>query len=55
MPLYILSPEAPYLLSVFVMFMAIVFIFFNSRHRWIRKKGYRELPTKTKEDSLDIS
>jgi hypothetical protein len=54
MPLYILSPKAPYLLGVFVMFLAIVFVFFNSRHQWIRKKGYRKLPTKTIDDSLDI-
>jgi len=54
MPLYVLSPKAPYLLGVFVMLVAIVFIFSNSRHQWIRKKGYRELPIKTIEDSLDI-
>ena len=54
MPLYVLSPKAPYLLGVFVMLVAIVFIFSNARHQWIRKKGYRELPTKTIEDSLDI-
>jgi MFS family permease len=54
MPLYVLSPKAPYLLGVFVMFLAIVFVFFNQRHQWIRKKGYRKLPTKTIDDSLDI-
>jgi MFS family permease len=54
MPLYVLSPKAPYLLGVFVMFLTIVFVFFNSRHQWIRKKSYRKLPTKTIDDSLDI-
>ena len=39
MPLYVLSPKAPYLLGVFVMLVAIVFIFSNSRHQWIRKKA----------------
>ena len=55
MPLYTLSPKAPYLLGVLVMVLAVAFINFNSRHQWIRKKGYREVPLKTVQDSLDIS
>ena len=55
MPLYTLSPKAPYLLGVLVMVLAVGFINFNSRHQWIRKKGYREVPLKTVQDSLDIS
>ena len=54
MPLYTVSPNAPYILGVFVMALAIAFIIINPRHQWIRKKGYRERPPKTIEDSLDM-
>jgi MFS family permease len=54
MPLYTVSPNAPYILGVFIMALAIAFIIINPRHQWIRKKGYRERPSKTIEDSLDM-
>ena len=43
MPLYMVSPEYPYLLSGFAMLLALVFIQINARHKWIRKKGYRHV------------
>tara|TARA_B100001167_G_C16767697_1_gene305206 strand:+ start:254 stop:1498 length:1245 start_codon:yes stop_codon:yes gene_type:complete len=43
MPLYMVSPEYPYLLSGFAMLLTLVFIQINTRHRWIRKKGYRQV------------
>ena len=42
MPLYILSPSLPYLLGSSLMFFAMIFIFLNKRHKWIRDKSYRE-------------
>jgi MFS family permease len=42
MPLYILSPSLPYLLGASLMFFAMIFIFINKRHKWIRDKNYRE-------------
>ena len=42
MPLYILSPSLPYLLGASLMFFAMIFIFTNKRHKWIRDKNYRE-------------
>ena len=38
MPLYTLNPSYPYLLGSSLMFFSAIFIFFNSRHRWIRNK-----------------
>jgi len=43
MPLYMASPELPYLLGSCAMFLALIFIQTNSRHKWIRKKGYRHI------------
>ena len=43
MPLYVISPEYPYLLSCSAMFLIFLFIQLNGRHRWIRKKGYRRV------------
>lgn len=42
MPLYILSPSLPYLSGASLMFFAMIFIFINKRHKWIRDKNYRE-------------
>ena len=42
MPLYTLNPSYPYLLGSSLMFFSAIFIFFNSRHRWIRNKNYRD-------------
>ena len=42
MPLYMLSPSLPYLLGAALMFFAMIFIFINKRHKWIRDKNYRE-------------
>ena len=42
MPLYMLSPSLPYLLGASLMFFAMIFIFTNKRHKWIRDKNYRE-------------
>ena len=55
MPLYTISPKAPYLLGTAVMVLAIIFVNVNSRHKWIKQKGYRDIvPPKTIEESLDI-
>ena len=43
MPLYMVSPEYPYLLGSCIMFLMLIFIQINSRHKWIRKKGYRQV------------
>ena len=42
MPLYTVNPSYPYLLGSSLMFFSAIFIFFNSRHRWIRNKNYRD-------------
>ena len=42
MPLYILNPSFPYFLASFLMLIAIIFVFSNKRHKWIRDKNYRE-------------
>lgn len=55
MPLYTISPKAPYLLGTVVMVLAVIFVNVNSRHKWIKRKGYRDIvPPKTIEESLDI-
>ena len=55
MPLYTISPKAPYLLGTAVMVLAVIFVNVNSRHKWIKRKGYRDIvPPKTIEESLDI-
>ena len=43
MPLYMISPEYPYFLGSSAMFMMLLFIHVNSRHKWIRDKGYRRV------------
>ncbi|MFL2705909.1 MAG: MFS transporter [Gammaproteobacteria bacterium] len=43
MPLYMNSPEYPYILGGITMFGALIFIQINSRHKWIRKKGYKKI------------
>ena len=43
MPLYMKSPELPYLLGGCAMFVTLIFIQISSRHKWIRKKGYRHI------------
>lgn len=42
MPLYTINPVYPYILGSSLMFLCIVFIFTNKRHKWIRDKHYRE-------------
>ena len=42
MPLYVLNPSFPYFLASFLMLTAIIFVFSNKRHKWIRDKNYRE-------------
>jgi MFS family permease len=55
MPLYTISPKAPYLLGTAVMVLAVIFVNVNSRHKWIKRKGYRDIvPPETIEESLDI-
>jgi MFS family permease len=55
MPLYTISPKAPYLLGTAVMVLAVIFVNVNTRHKWIKRKGYRDIvPPKTIEESLDI-
>jgi hypothetical protein len=37
------------------MVLAVIFVNVNSRHKWIKRKGYRDIvPPKTIEESLDI-
>mgnify|MGYP001361333522 CR=1 FL=1 len=43
MPLYMASPHYPYLLGFTIMFFSFIFIQFNTRHKWIRKKGYKRV------------
>ncbi len=43
MPLYMISPEYPYLLGCTAMFMTLIFVQVNVRHKWIRHKGYRKV------------
>ena len=43
MPLYMISPEYPYFLGSTAMFMMLLFIHVNGRHKWIRNKGYRRV------------
>ena len=43
MPLYMVSPHYPYLLGFIVMFLSFLFIQLNRQHRWIRKKGYKQV------------
>ena len=43
MPLYMISPTYPYLLGFMIMFLTLLFIEKNSRHKWIRNKGYRRV------------
>lgn len=43
MPLYMASPQYPYLLGFIIMFCSFIFIQFNKRHKWIRKKGYKRV------------
>ena len=53
MPLYMISPEYPYFLGSTAMFMMLLFIHVNSRHKWIRDKGYRRVslePTQSVEE-----
>lgn len=47
MPLYITSPQYPYLLGFFVMLTSFIFILFNKRHQWIKEKGYKRIDIKT--------
>ena len=44
MPLYMVSPTYPYLLGFIIMFFTLLFVEKNSRHKWIRNKGYRRVP-----------
>ena len=53
MPLYMISPEYPYFLGSTAMFIMLLFIHVNSRHKWIRDKGYRRVslePTQSVEE-----
>ena len=43
MPLYMTSPNYPYLLGFLVMLFSLLFIQLNSQHKWIRKKGYKRV------------
>lgn len=47
MPLYVASPQYPYLLGFFIMLISFIFILLNKRHRWIKEKGYRRIEPKT--------
>ena len=53
MPLYMISPEYPYLLGFTTMFMIFIFIQTNSRHRWIRNKGYRNTKVSDFNETLE--
>jgi len=37
------SPHYPYLLGFLVMFFSLLFIQRNKQHKWIRKKGYKQV------------
>jgi MFS family permease len=54
MPLYMILPSGPFFLGVFVMFFAVLFINFNPRHEWIRKKGYR-VDTELRDQSIELT
>ena len=43
MPLYMASPQYPYLLGFIIMFCSFIFIQLNKRHKWIRNKGYKRV------------
>ena len=43
MPLYMVSPNYPYLLGFLVMLFSLLFIQFNRQHKWIRKKSYKRV------------
>tara|TARA_Y100001949_G_C15966116_1_gene321633 strand:- start:189 stop:1436 length:1248 start_codon:yes stop_codon:yes gene_type:complete len=53
MPLYMISPEYPYLLGFTTMFMIFIFIQTHSRHRWIRNKGYRNTKVSDFNETLE--
>jgi hypothetical protein len=42
MPLYTINPSYPYLLGSSLMLFCLIFVLTNGRHKWIRKKNYRE-------------
>ena len=42
MPLYTINPSYPYLLGSFLMLLCFLFVLFNGRHKWIRRKNYRK-------------
>ena len=43
MPLYMVSPQYPYLLGFLVMIFSLLFIQLNKQHKWIRKKAYKRV------------
>ena len=43
MPLYTINPSYPYLLGSFLMLVSLIFININPRHKWIRKKRYKNI------------
>ena len=51
MPLYTINPSYPNLLGSFLMLFCFIFVLSNQRHKWIRKKNYRDYETYTEEPS----
>ena len=54
MPLYIINPSYPYLLGSFLMLLTLLFILTNRRHKWIRKKNYRNDYKSFSEEPSDL-
>ena len=53
MPLYSqVGPKSPFLLGFIIMCLAIIFIQFNTRHAWIRNKGYMSRTETALNDTL---
>lgn len=50
MPLYLWDPSAPYLLGSFLMLVSLIFININPRHKWIRKKRYKNIDLNLNEE-----